>query len=178
MAKRSKWLERPNDPNIPKYLRNAKMAGVGVKSGVVEQVWWKGCSNLSPWIAAFEALDKADNKQPLLQLLRSNLDLPADARFYLADLIDRQVKRKQGGQNTPAYDRSPADAMLEDADWLVRNARTDGMGLSDALKHATNFFRFVDKGAREDFYSRLAEFHANRRPSSRRMKKRRPLPRS
>jgi uncharacterized protein (UPF0264 family) len=68
--------------------------------------------------------------------------------------------------------------MLENADWLVRNAQADGMGLDEALDDGTDFFRFIDEEARADFRSRLAEFHGGRRTSSRRMKKRRPLPRS
>ena len=163
---------------MPEFLRHIESIDDGT-SGVVNQIWFKGNTNLNCWIDALEAIDKTGNKEPLLDLLKSNQVLPPDARFYLADLIDRQVGRKRGGQNTPAYDRTDAEAMLEIADWFVRFAREEyGKGLSDAIEYGADQYRFIDKNARADFVERLTEFHSNRRTSSRRMKKRRPLTRS
>jgi len=56
----------------------------------------------SDWILAIHAIYERQNKRPLLDLLVSDRKLSSLARFFLADLIDRQTFKKVR-KPTPIY---------------------------------------------------------------------------
>ena len=65
------------------------------------------------WIEAIEAIDKRREVDALVRGLKSDRELSKRARFYLADLIERQLGNKRGRPLTPAYDRTWTVAQLE-----------------------------------------------------------------
>jgi hypothetical protein len=165
--KKKEWWRPPE--NAPEFLRNIKMTGAGVSNSVVDRAFWLGegsTAHLDPWIKALEAIDKRADKKPLIDMLKSNFELPSDARFFLADLIERyEFMRPSHRPRTPAYDRTAAEAMLDWAVGRVRDYVENGMSVKDALAKAAS------AGVPEPI---LADRYAGRRASSRRMKKRRP----
>jgi hypothetical protein len=88
----------------------------------LEHVLWRDSDPAHDcWLYAFEAIDQRNNKGPLLELLRSGRELPAEARRHLADLIDRyQLKKKKGRSPTPEYERPFSVVRLE---WAVEEVR-------------------------------------------------------
>jgi hypothetical protein len=118
-----------------------------------------------PWLDAFRAIDKNENKAPLIALLKSECDLPRGARVYLADLIERKLKLiPKNRPRTPAYDLSDTEAHLILAKEEVREYRASGMNFDDA----------VAKVAKERSLStnKLENFCKGKRGSSNRGKKR------
>jgi hypothetical protein len=107
MAKRPKRLNRPEE-NVPEHIRKAKPQGRGTSDSIVDAGVWLDYDGITDWIAAIEAYDKRADKTPLLHLLDSERELPRTARFFLANLLDRQLKKKPGTK-LPAY------AMTDDA---------------------------------------------------------------
>jgi hypothetical protein len=74
--------------------------------------WRHRGTPIDPWIKALAEAD-ADNRQPLIDLLRSHAkpdrvppaEIMAEVNFHLADLLDRRpFKRKRGEQQTPSYE--------------------------------------------------------------------------
>ena len=170
MSKRAKWLHRP-EQKLPEHLRNYVSTGAGVPNDVVDRAFWLGdeTAHLDPWITALEAIDKRGDKGPLLALLKSEFDLPREARVYLADLLARhQLKKKGGGQTTPAYDRTEVEIVLSLAIDDVRElVRTRKRRVAEALEQ-TSRTRGIPPNILESAYK-------DRRGSTRRMKKRRTL---
>ena len=69
--------------DIPDYLKNEHMTGAGVSEDILDRAFWRKEHELDDeWVAA---LDKADRgvKQPLLDLLRSECDLPTQGPLLL-----------------------------------------------------------------------------------------------
>lgn len=81
------------------------MSGRGTSDSVVDAGFWLDDEGITDWIRAIEAYDKRADKDPLLTLLKSECELPHKARFYLADLLQRQLK-KNPGKKLAAYDRT------------------------------------------------------------------------
>jgi hypothetical protein len=54
------------------------------------------------WVLAIDAIHERGDKRPLLALLISGRELSGLARFFLADLVDRQTF-KRGGQTWPVF---------------------------------------------------------------------------
>lgn len=168
MTKRPKWLDRPAK-NMPAYLRDYKSEGRGISEAMHDIAFWLGddTSEIDPWVSALEAIDKRRDKEPLIALLKSDRELSHEARAYLADLLDRyQLKKKRGGQSTAAYDRSPADRVLELGDARANDyIERDGMTVERACNKAEKEFGIPD--------GFLIDFHTGKRGGSARIKKRR-----
>ena len=173
MTKRPKWLDRP-DKNVPEHICKAKGAGRGTSEAVHDVAFWLGDDTraIDTWVAALEAIDKRDDKEPLIAILKSEQVLPHAARVYLADLLDRyQLKRKKGGQSTAAYDRTDADRIFELANARANELIECGLTTEDACNKAARDFGIPDRG--KDGVSMLLDFRAGKRGGSARMKKRR-----
>src|SRR5262249_1233184 len=85
------------------YDKRAKHGGKGLSTRFSDNAFWLPHDIDEALIEALVALDRSGgtNKKPLIELLRSR------GYVYLADLLDRyQLKRKQGGRQTPLYDRT------------------------------------------------------------------------
>jgi hypothetical protein len=74
------------------------------------------------WILALHEIDRVGDKQPLLELLRSNAFISPTIRDYLADLISRGVAAPKD------QPRARATGLLEDDPWVVAVAAVDGGG--------------------------------------------------
>jgi|tagenome__1003787_1003787.scaffolds.fasta_scaffold20986081_2 hypothetical protein len=85
------------------------------------------------WVVALERLDAFGDKKPLTDLLRSERVLPLRARHYLADLIERGVKRPMGRRRTPAYNMSPTELDLWFACRDVGDLVREGLSVAVAL---------------------------------------------
>jgi hypothetical protein len=118
------------------------------------------------WAEAIEAIDKRGDKEPLKKLLKSEFELPPEARRFLADLIDRyQLKLKRGRKATPAYDRTYIEAILE-------------LAIDDVLAHRGAIDVALKEVAEEWDYEGITEkklknAFEKRRGSTRRMEARR-----
>jgi hypothetical protein len=117
VAKRPQWLPPPEEPPAPdepgydfwKYANDMPLS----QRAVWLAPYIAAEPTLAPWIDAFEAIDKNDDKTALMALLKSNHPLSKRARFYLANLLERhQLKKKQGARETPAYEQSETDVAL------------------------------------------------------------------
>lgn len=164
MTKRPKWL---NERNVPEHIRKAQPQGRGTSEAMHDAAFWLG-DEFDPWVAALEAIDQLGDKKPLMALLNSEHDLPQAARGHLANLLDRyQLKKKRGGQSTPSYDRSPAEAALicdvEAVNKLIKN----GMSVKDAVAE-------VAERRGPDYLVILGNAQHGSRGSTNRMKKPRP----
>jgi hypothetical protein len=142
--------------------------GMGVSPRLVDRAFWLGDdTSLDCWVTALDAVDKRGDKEPLLKLLRSEHDLPREARVYLADLLARhQLKKKRGGQSVPAYDRTDADQRLLLAIEDVRRLRKKRVSVKEALDRVSE-----SHGISPEV---LATEYRGSRGSTRRMMKRRP----
>jgi hypothetical protein len=58
---------------------------------------------LQPWVDAFRAIDEEKDNAPLIKLLNSNTRIPALARLYLADLLERKKFRHAKHPSAPLY---------------------------------------------------------------------------
>jgi hypothetical protein len=92
MTRRPKWLYERFGP-LPKYLEEASH-GRGISVDFWDHCFWLDDPSVERWVRALEAVDKRGDKGPLLSLLRSECDLPREARIYLADLLDRHQLKK------------------------------------------------------------------------------------
>jgi hypothetical protein len=102
-------------------------------------------------------------------LLRSESNLPHAARIYLADLIERyEFARPAHRPRIPAYDMSVVEMLLLMGNRRVRDYVYDGLPVREAVTKACK-----DLAIPEDQEQLLADHYANKRASSRRMKKRR-----
>lgn len=129
--------------------------------------WLQPGGPIQPWIDALQAIDHRGNKEPLIKLLKSNEPIPQNARWYLANLLERyQLKKPVGGRATPAYDRSDAEMYLAWAKTGYLESISAGLSPEEAFELAVRLYG-VNSGT---FRNYLAGKHS----SSRRMKKRRP----
>ena len=157
-----------------KLAKLMKDAGKGVSEFIEDRAFWLGRIDLRliPWIVALEDIDKRDDTAPLVSLLRSRDDLPHEARVYLADLIDRQIKKRRGAPREPAYNQSSAEAMLKlgkrrVSDLVKRTTTsTKRTSVKDALERVSKSLGIP--------VETLASAYSGRRGSTRRMDKRRP----
>jgi hypothetical protein len=148
MAKDPKWI--PSGPPPPEHLRNIEMTGEGV---------------LDPWAQAVYAIDVRGNKKPLIDMLKSNREIPNEARIYLADLIDRyEFKRPNHRPRTPAYDRSRAELYLELGILKIKDRRSEGVSVDKAVARVSK-----ELGIPENI---LTTAYFGKRGSSRRTKRR------
>lgn len=94
-------------------MRKVKQPKQYPPAGTVEQQQWTDAD--SEWVEALEWLDYWDKdthegagpKEPLTQLLRSDIELSPLVRSYLADLIERRVSiRSNINKRLPAYHHS------------------------------------------------------------------------
>jgi hypothetical protein len=122
---------------------------------------------MQPWIDVLVAVDYRGDKAPLIELLKSNKQMPEEARWYIGDLLARYLlKRPKGRRTTPAYDRSLAEMRLIWAEASVREHMKGGMKAAKAIEGTLPVY-----GVQR---STQAAYHAGRLGSARRMKKRRP----
>lgn len=158
MAKRPKWLDHAL-ASLPEDLRHYMNTGF-FKDEPPSHFFWIA------WVAALEEIDKRKDKGRLLELLRSEYPMPPEARFFLADLLERhQLKNKRGGRATPAYDQTVTDRLLEWVDGHARLLISCRTSAKDACeKAATEFFIPLEI---------FMDFHNGKRGGSVRMKKRR-----
>ena len=156
---------------MPAELRKLAEAVPKDDYSVVDRAIWleEDVSNgVGQWIRALECVDQHGDKSLLLALLKSKRDLPLKARGYLSDLLARyQLIKKVGGQTTPAYDRTAAEAALGMAVQHVRELVMDGMRVADALEQTCQI-RGIPPNILELAYKK-------RRGSTRRMERRRAL---
>ncbi len=94
----------------------------------------KGCR---PWIIALLGIDRSNDKQRLIELLKSETPLPKQARLDLADLLERyKLTRLRGKQRTPSYDLSDTVAQLDAAKASARRSIKNGMKPEAAIELA------------------------------------------
>jgi hypothetical protein len=179
MPRRPKWLDRPSkqaarsqELTPEQRAELARMdeedAGRGVSPHLVDRAFWlDDDTSIEPWVTALDAVEKRGDKGPLLDLLRSEYDLPREARAYLADLLERrQLKKKRGGQSVPAYDRTDTEQRLTLAIEDVRRLRKSRVSVEAALDQ-------VSKSHGIPLEVLATRYHGSR-GSTRRMWKRRP----
>ncbi len=129
--------------------------------------WLFPGGDVQPWIDALRAVDRDLDAAPLADLLKSGSPMPADARWFVADLLERyKLKRPRGGQRTPAYDLSEAGRRLAWAKELVRQEVANGRGRDDAVELAARVYGVGEEA--------LCAFLQGKHASARRQKKRRP----
>lgn len=85
------------------------------------------------WIDAIEAADQGKGK-PIAKLVESK-PIPPEVRGFVADLIQRLVKRgREGRPGTPAYLPTIIDIHLYLAVWMVRHCVTHGWTVPAAIE--------------------------------------------
>lgn len=91
---------------------------------------------LQRWVEAFLAID-AEDKAPLIKLLKSNTPIPALARLYLVDLLERKNLRNAKHPSTPLYRYSDRVSKRLRAVKAVRYLRKyEHLPLDDAITQA------------------------------------------
>lgn len=117
-----------------------------MSSAIIRLERWRGREELHPWILALQDIDVCDDKGPLLALLRSQRELPHDARVCLADLLERhQLKKYRGNQRIPAYRDSPAEETMAVAVECVNDEHRRGMSLDEALAFVAEEFKISEE---------------------------------
>jgi hypothetical protein len=133
--------------------------------------WLHPGGKLQPWIDALRAIDQRGDKSELVELLKSDVTIPADARQHLADLLERHnLKLRQGGRGgrtTPSYDLPHGVVQLDYAVQVVRRQMKEGKTRAVAVQLAVE----ISGMGAEAILSHLAGKHT----SARLAKKRRPL---
>jgi hypothetical protein len=152
----------------PKWLENwaQKDVGKGVSDEILDRAFWldDDCHDHA-WLRALDAVDRRGDKAPLLKLLRSEAELTPTVRHYLTDLLERHnLRRRRGGQQTPAYDRSLREGRICLALAEVREYVQSGMRVSDAVEEAAKRHRLS--------VEQVANAYNGRRGSTRRIKQR------
>jgi hypothetical protein len=113
---------RNKRPRITKEMVELMKPYVGQGVGTVLERFPRPLDDprVLPWVLALDAADHGD-RAPLCALLRSSDDLPAAARWYIADLIERyQWRRPKHRPRTPVYEMSVAEATMDMAVRAVR----------------------------------------------------------
>jgi hypothetical protein len=145
-----------------RFLRELRKRGLGA---VFTARRLNPPKRMEGWLGALLDIDKRGDKKRLLQLLRCKTPIPAEARWHIADLLERyELHRPRGGRATPSYDRSPAETLLEAANEAV-SLREEGQTLDAAIEENARLYGVDPK--------KLRKYRAGKRSSSRRMKKRR-----
>ena len=123
--------------------------------------WLELDANSFKWIDALEALDKRDDPSLLLALL------PNEVALHFEDLFKRKrlVSRKGGTAATLSYDRSPAEALLEQAATQVKDLINQRVSVAKAVSRVA-----LQRGIPEET---LASFVQGKRGASRRLESRR-----
>jgi hypothetical protein len=117
-----------------------------------------------PWIEAFSALP---NMEPLAKLIRSDVPMPVDARYKLAELISPREPAILGHrlkcEINPAYKKAGRNI---DVERRYREGLEAGLSAKDAAEqagepHNVNTYRQVRNIAREETEEKL-RLRANR----------------
>jgi hypothetical protein len=141
--------------------------GMGLSDRLLDYASWLDDPSINDRLMAFDDVDKGRGNGRLLDLLKSEHDLPHQARFYLADLLERhQLKKKRGAQSVPAYDRTDTEQRLIMAIEDVRRLRKSRVSVKTALDRVRK-----SHGIPREV---LAAAYRGSRGSTRRMTKRRP----
>jgi hypothetical protein len=133
------------------------------------------------WRGAVEVADNTGDASRLMALFRSSHYPGPEARSLIADLLGRHaLKRRRGGQATPAYRMTEAEARLHQA-WAAyryfkeqRKSHDDALVL--ALQTDINGDTDETKKIKLKHIEALNAFVLGRRGSTQRMKKRRAPP--
>lgn len=152
----------------------ARPLGVGVSTALLDRAFWlPDDPTLIRWVAALEAIDRSDDHDPLLALLKEVV--PPTAFPHVADLFARKKFRRVGARGrhpVPSYERTTAEALLELAEQKVVDLVTqDGVPYDDALARATDEMSLLT--GREFSSLTLDNYINGKRGSTHRMKKRR-----
>jgi hypothetical protein len=154
-------------PEIPAWLYALidQCTGEGVSELLVDRAGWLDDPRDEPWVNALEEIRHRGNKDALIALLRSpNAELTPQARWFLADMLDRyDLKKPASRPRTPAYDRPPAEEKLFWGEKAVRE-RDRRVSVRAAISEAA-----ITYGISE---SSLEAAYNERRGSTRRVKKR------
>jgi hypothetical protein len=146
-----------------RFVRELRKRGLGV---IFTARRLNPPKRMEAWLSALLDIDKRGNKKRLLQLLRSKTPIPAEARWHVADLLERyELRRPRGGRTTPSYDRSPAETLLEAANEAVSRSREEGQTLNAAIEEHARLYGVDPK--------KLRDYRTGKYFSARRMKKRR-----
>jgi hypothetical protein len=168
MPRTPKWVNqlKGSPPDMSEDELN-ETKGMGTSDRLLDYAYWLDDPSINDWLMAFDDVDKGRDNGRLLDLLKSEHDLPREARIYLADLLERhQLKKKRGAQSVPAYDRTYTELRLSLAIEDVRRLRESRVSVKDALDRVSK-----SRGIPPEV---LASAHRGSLGSIRRMRKRRP----
>lgn len=152
---------------------------------------------IAPYLRWREAVEQADqgDLEALIALLQSEEVLGPEARDLVADLLKRhKLKKKRGGQATPAYRMTPAEGRVHDQAAGVRYWKNKGLSNEAAIRAVlrddkreefelehyldekpppTPTNQQLDEMVTDEEIQQLENFMDGRRGSSRRIKQRR-----
>ena len=135
-----------------------------------DYAFWIDDPRLADWIDAFKMVDQHGDKKPLTALLRSKRELPAVAREYLADLIERRMKPvPKYRPRIAVYDQSDIEIKLSLGVNAVHDYRKQGYKVDDAIAKAAQDFSIPE-------INTLADAYAGRRTAARRLRRKRGVP--
>jgi hypothetical protein len=85
MPRTPKWVNRltGSPPDMSEDELN-ETKGMGASDRLLDYAFWLDDPSLNDWLMAFDDVDKGRGNGRLLDLLKSEHDLPHQARFYLA----------------------------------------------------------------------------------------------
>ena len=108
--------ERPRLDELPPLEQHAKKDFS--KPLISELAFWLPENTDWELIEALYALDRCNDKEPLIGLLRRR----GGGNVFLADLLERYTLRRKPGryQRTPAYDKTPIEQRIAGAMMAVR----------------------------------------------------------
>jgi hypothetical protein len=125
--------------------------------------------NMQPWIKALLAIDRRRNPEPLIRLLKSGAPMPDDARWHIADLLQRYNLKLAAGKNrqTASYDHSEAEGNLFRAAKCVHGyVAKQTLTKDEAIQRCARDYRVKPET--------LRTYLAGKHSSGYRIKKRRP----
>lgn len=166
MTKKTKGTPTPPPELVAMMIADS---GKGMSHKVTDRGTWLDNNWFTDqWVDALEEIDKKDDKKSLLALLRSNLELTPDARWFLADLLERyDLRRPNHSPRVPAYDRSPAESIIFNAKRRVKElVKEKGLKVSEALEKVAIEYSLPTET--------LALAYNDRRGSTRRLRRRLP----
>lgn len=170
LARKPKWLVRK--PNLPPDqvadLEASKGLGLETVTIAHRAYWLPDDPAVRLWANCLAEADKNQSFEPIIELLKSKHPLPPAAQEMLVDFLRRhEPKRRRGGQSVPAYDRSPAEAILGIAVEEVRTLVRQGRSVAEAITSVSKLYG-VPEGVLENAY------HGKRTSTKRMSKRRRP----
>src|ERR1039458_2821783 len=162
------------DPPAWLAQRAARGAGKGLSKDVSDRAFWLNIDDdTCRWITTLEAVDADREVAPLIAMLRSDRPMSAQARWHVADLLERhQLKCPPGRQRTPSYDRTELQARFESAtaEWREQE---QSRKLGPLRTHRSK----EEIAERHNLNAELFEDHlASKRKQSRAVKSRLPRP--